>query len=220
MNWLRQNFPDVADLALKHLWLSVCAIALSICIAVPLGWIANHAPFLRGPLTTGTGLLYSVPSLPLLIAIPVVLGLPLQSDVTIIVALTVYGVALLVRSATDAFRAISNDVTLSATAIGYSSWSRFWRVDLPLAGPLLLAGIRVVVVSTVSLVTIGAVVGISSLGTLLTDGFQRGITAEIFTGLILTIVVAMLLDGCCLAADRMLFPWHRAPSHLRKRQLS
>ena len=95
----------------------------------------------------------------------------------------------------------------SAVAIGYSPRSLLWKVDLPLAIPVLLAGIRVVAVSTISLVTVGALIGISSLGTLLTDGFQRGITAEVATGLITTMLLALILDTLLLILGRLLTPW-------------
>ena len=132
-----------------------------------------------------------------------------SSDV-MITALTVYGCALLVRGAADAFASVPADVRLAAQATGHSRWAMFWGVELPLAGPVLLASLRVVAVSTVSLVTVGAVIGISSLGTLFTDGFQRGIEASILTGLVLTVVVAYALDAVCVLAGRLSMPWRRA----------
>jgi ABC-type proline/glycine betaine transport system permease subunit len=105
---------------------------------------------------------------------------------------------VLVRTAADAFDSVEPDVRQSATAMGFSSAGRFWGVDLPLAGPVLVSGLRVVIVSTVSLATVGAVIGVQSLGSLFTDGFQRGIQAEIFTGIVATIVLALALDWACV----------------------
>ncbi|MGY1883923.1 ABC transporter permease [Blastococcus sp. SYSU DS0753] len=212
MTWLRLNSALVVELTTTHLLLSAPAVLLSLVIAVPLGWVANRYRLARGPLLTGVGLLYAVPSLPLLIAIPAVLGTPLRSAATMVTALTVYGVALLVRSAADGFGSVPGHVTQSATAVGFSTWSRFWQVELPLAAPVVLAGLRVVVVSTVGLVTVGAVVGISSLGTLFTDGFQRGLPGEIVTGLVMTVLLALVLDGVCVLAGRVLLPWARTPA--------
>jgi osmoprotectant transport system permease protein len=93
--------------------------------------------------------------------------------------------------------------------VGFSNWTRFWQVDLPLAGPVLLAGMRVVAVSTVSLVTVGAVIGVQSLGSLFTDGFQRGIQAEIIAGLVATVGLALIFDGALVLLGRMLMPWTR-----------
>lgn len=210
MNWLSQHVDQVVELTLTHLRLSIPPILLSLVLAIAIGYLAHRQRLARGPLLTLTGLLYAIPSLPLLIMIPVVFGTPLRSDATMVIALTLYGVALLVRSAADAFDSVDAHVHETANAVGFSAWARFWRVELPLAGPVLLAGLRVVTVSTVSLVTVGAVIGIQSLGTLFTDGFQRGIQAEILTGVVLTVLVGYLLDSACVLSGRLLMPWTRA----------
>lgn len=212
MNWLSQNLHIVGQLLADHLVLSIPPILLSLLISVPLGRLAAGSPRLRTPLLTGTGLLYAIPSLSLFVIIPPILGLPIRSSATMITALTVYGCALLVRGAADAFASVPGDVRLAAMATGHSPWALFWRVELPLAGPVLLSSLRVVVVSTVSLVTVGAVIGISSLGTLFTDGFQRNIDASIITGIVLTVAVAFLLDGLTVLAARLALPWHRVVS--------
>lgn len=123
-------------------------------------------------------------------------------------------VALMVRSAADAFGAVDQKTRDAAVAVGYSPRSIFWTVDLPLATPVLLSGLRVVTVSTIGLVTIGALIGIPSLGSLLTDGFQRGITAEVVTGLLCTVVLALLLDALLLVFGRAITPWNRRPKRV------
>lgn len=210
MTWLATGWPQAVQLALVHLALSVPAVILSVLIAVPLGVLADRRPKLGGALLSTAGLLYALPSLPLLIIVPAVLGIPLRSPLTMVVVLTIYGVALLVRSVADAFAAVDGATRQAAVAIGHSPLAAFWQVELPLAIPVILSGIRVVVVSTVGLVTIGALVGISSLGTLFTDGFQRGIAEEVLTGIVLTVAVAMLLDMVVVIAGRVLTPWTRA----------
>lgn len=210
MKWLSQNYEQVVDLFWTHLALCVPAILLSLLIAVPLGWLAQHGRGLRGPVLVGVGLLYAIPSLPLFIIVPVLIGTPLRSATTMVVVLTVYGVAVLVRSAADAFAAVPAATRDAATAVGHTRWSAFWRVELPLAGPVLVAGLRVVTVSTVSLVSVGAVIGIQSLGTLFTDGFQRGIQAEVLTGMVLIVALAVALDGLVVLLGRLIMPWTRA----------
>ncbi|MDT9594097.1 ABC transporter permease subunit [Nocardioides zeae] len=210
MKWLSQSWELVVELTLAHLALSVPAVLASLLIAVPLGWTAHHVARVRGPLLVGVGLLYAIPSLPLFIIVPVLAGTPLRSAATMVIVLTVYGVAVMVRSAADAFASVPASARDAATAVGYARWSAFWRVELPLAGPVLLAGLRVVVVSTVSLVSVGAVIGIRSLGTLFTDGFQRGIQAEVVTGLVLIVALAVLLDQLCVLVGRLAMPWTRA----------
>jgi osmoprotectant transport system permease protein len=207
VNWLWSNLDLVGELALVHLALSVPAIILSFVVSVPLGWLAHRYRWSRGVLLALVGLLYAIPSLALFIALPAVTGLSLRSPVNLVIALTLYGVAVLVRTATDAFDAVERDIRQSATAMGYSSTGRFWGVELPLAGPVLLSGLRVVIVSTVSLATVGAVIGVQSLGSLFTDGFQRGIQVEIVTGIVATILLALLLDGLTVLLGRALMPW-------------
>jgi osmoprotectant transport system permease protein len=219
MNWVIENLPLIGQRTLEHLALSVPPIILSFVISVPIGWLANRYRWSRGVLLTVLGLLYAIPSLPLFVVLPIVLGTGLRDSVNVIVALTLYGIALMVRTTADALGSVSSDVTQSATAMGFSPWTRFWRVDLPLAGPVLLAGIRVVAVSTVSLVTVGAVLGIKSLGLLFTDGLQRNIVAEVATGMVATIALALLIDFALVLVGRLLMPWTRAVSTKRVRQL-
>ncbi|MBK0418230.1 ABC transporter permease subunit [Leucobacter sp. CSA1] len=207
MSWLASNWAQVLELAVDHLILSVPAILASVLIAVPIGRLAFRRPLLGSPLLGAASLMYAIPALPLLIIVPAVIGTALRSSATMIVALTVYGVALLVRTSADAFASVDGAVRDAALATGYSPLGVFWRVDLPLAVPVLVSGVRVVVVSTISLVTIGALIGVSSLGTLLTDGFQRGIAAEVATGLIATVVLALVLDAAVLALGRAVTPW-------------
>ncbi|MGJ3509075.1 ABC transporter permease [Enemella sp. A6] len=211
MTWLQYNWPWVIELLRAHLVLSAAAIVLSTLIAVPIGRLSFRRPLIGTPLLTAAALLYAIPALPLLIIIPAIIGTPLRSSATMITALTVYGVALLVRTAADAFGSVDKRTRDAAFAIGYSPRSVFWRVDLPLAVPVLLSGVRVMTVSTIGLVTIGALIGVPSLGNLLTDGFQRGIAAEVATGVIVTVVLALVLDGLLLLLGRALTPWRRRP---------
>jgi osmoprotectant transport system permease protein len=209
MNWLSRNWGEVLDLLGNHLILSVPSILISVLVAVPIGRLAFRRPVIGSPVLGAATLLYAIPALPVLVLIPAVAGLSPRSPWVMVIALSLYGIALLVRSAADAFAAVDRTVRQGALAVGYSATSVFWRVDLPLALPVLLPGIRVVTVSTISLVTIGALIGVPSLGSLLTDGFQRGITASVVTGIVATMVLALLLDGLLLLVGRWLTPWRR-----------
>lgn len=209
MTWIWSNLDMLGELTLLHLALCLPAIVLSFLIALPLGWLANRYQLSRGLLLTLCGLLYAIPSFPLLVTLPVVVGVEVRSPANLVIALTIYGVALMVRVVADGLAAVDPDVRQSAVAVGFSAWSSFWRVELPLAGPVLVAGIRVVTVSTVSLATVGAIIGIQSLGSLFTDGFQRGIQAEIVAGIVLTVLVALVLDALVVVIGRILMPWTR-----------
>ena len=215
MTWVVANLGLIWARMLDHVVLSLPPIVLCFVIAVPLGWLARRYRVSRGIILTGAGLLYAVPSLPLFFVLPAVIGTGLRSPLNVIIALTLYGVALMVRVVADGLESVDADVRQSASAVGYSAWSRFWQVELPLAGPVLLAGMRVVAVSTVSLVTVGAVIGVQSLGSLFTDGFQRGIQAEIIAGLVATVALALIFDGALVLAGRVLMPWTRKVAAVR-----
>ena len=215
MTWVLANLGLIWARPLDHIVLSLPPILLCFVIAVPLGWLAHRYSVSRGIILTGAGLLYAVPSLPLFFVLPAVIGTGLRSPLNVIIALTLYGVALMVRVVHDGLESVDADVRQSASAVGYSVWSRFWHVELPLAGPVLLAGMRVVAVSTVSLVTVGAVIGVQSLGSLFTDGFQRGIQAEIIAGLVATVALALACDAALVLAGRILMPWTRRVTQTR-----
>jgi osmoprotectant transport system permease protein len=215
VTWLWSNLDLVWLRTLDHIVLSLPPIVLSFVIALPLGWLANRYRPTRGAILSIAGLFYAIPSLPLLFILPVIIGTSLRSPANLIAALTLYGLALMVRVVADGLASVDPDVRQSATAVGFSAWSRFWLVELPLAGPVLLAGVRVVAVSTVSLATVGAVIGAKSLGSLFTDGFQRGIQVEIITGIVATVLLALVLDGAVVLLGRVLMPWTRRIRRIR-----
>lgn len=207
MTWLFDNFDYVWSLTVRHMWLSAIPIAIGFVIALPIGWYANRHPKLRGTLLSAGSILYTIPSLPLFVIIPGIIGLGILSPVNVIVALAIYAVAIMVRSASDAFGSVSPAVLDAASANGFSSAQRALRVELPLAGPVLLAGLRVVAVSTVSLVSVGALIGVSSLGSLFTDGYNRDFMTEIVIGVVATVIVALFFDLILVLAGRLLLPW-------------
>lgn len=209
MDWILANTGRIAELTLDHAALSLPAVLAAFLLSVPLAVLANRLRPLREPIVSGTGLLYAIPSLPLFIVLPIILGTGIRDPLNAVAALTLFGMALMVRSAAEALDAVSAEVRLAAAAQGYSSWGRFWTVDLPLAGPAMLAGLRVVSVSTISLATVSAVLGVPSLGSLFTDGFQRGIMESVLAGVVMTVVMALILDLLLVLSGRLLMPWAR-----------
>ncbi|MEJ7636287.1 ABC transporter permease [Aeromicrobium sp.] len=207
MSWLFDNFDYVWDLTVRHMWLSAIPIVVGFVVALPIGWYANRHRRVRGGLLGGVSILYTIPSLPLFVILPGILGTGFLSATNVLVGLTVYAVAIMVRSASDAFGSVSPAVLDAASASGYSSRGRALAVELPLAGPVLLAGLRVVAVSTVSLVSVGALIGVSSLGSLFTDGYQRDFRTEIVIGIAATVLVALVFDAVLVLAGRLLMPW-------------
>lgn len=217
MNWVLNNLDLIWSLSVDHLRQSIIPIVLGFVISLPLGWLAWRYRAARGGILTVTGLLYTIPSLALLPLLPVVLGTPYVSEVNLVVALTVYAIALMVRSVSDGLGSVDSSTRLAATAMGYPTVRRFWAVDLPLAGPVILAGLRVTAVSTISLATVGALIGVSNLGYLFTNGSQRRIIAEVLAGIVAVLVIALIVDFLLIIAGRMLMPWSRAGVKSKRR---
>ena len=210
MNWIASNIDLILELTIEHVRLAIIPIVLSFVLAIPLGWLANRNRALKA-IVIGTGsLLYTIPSLPLFVILPLILGTRVLSDINLIVALTIYGVAVMMRSATDALGSVDTVTMDSADAMGYSPWVRFWRVEVPLAGPVLLAGIRVVSVSTIALISVGVIIGSENLGYLFQTGKQRDILLAVVTGIVLTLILALIFDGIILLIARVAMPWNRA----------
>ena len=209
MTWLLRNSDLVTDLLVEHVWLALVPVALGLLLALPLGWAATRVPWLRFALLSSAGLLYTIPSLALFVSLPVVLGTRILSPLNIVVALTLYTVALLVRSVADALDAAPPAVLTAATAMGYRPLRRFVAVELPLAVPVIVAGLRVAAVSNISLVTVGSLIGIGGLGELFIVGFQRDYLTPLVVGLVGTLALALVIDAVLLLGDRIATPWAR-----------
>jgi osmoprotectant transport system permease protein len=225
VTWVVSNLALIIDLTIVHVRLSVLPIIIGFVLAIPLGWVAYRFRLTRGLILTLVGLLYTIPSLAMFVILPPLLGIGFLSEANVLIALTIYALAIMARSVADALASVDADVRQAATAVGYSSWSRFWLVDLPLAGPVLLAGLRVVAVSTVSLATVGIIVGAQSLGYLFTNGYQRQILASVLTGVVMTVLVALIFDRLLMLLGRWVMPWMRvgrtpSPSRFRPRRRS
>jgi osmoprotectant transport system permease protein len=215
VNWLGDNLDLIGSLTVQHIRLAIPPILLGFVISLPLGWLAYRFSLTRGLLLTLAGLLFTIPSLALFVLLPPLIGVSFLSETNLTIALTIYAVAIMSRSVADALESVDPAIRQSATAIGYGSWRRFWAVEFPLAGPVILAGLRVAAVSTISLVTVGILIGIDSLGYLFTNGFQRRIVVEIFSGVVMVVVIALVFDGLLVLLGRALMPWTRAQKLVR-----
>ncbi|GEL19813.1 glycine/betaine ABC transporter permease [Pseudonocardia asaccharolytica DSM 44247 = NBRC 16224] len=199
----------IRELTVQHLGFSLPPLLIGLLIALPLGWLANRTRTGRTVLINLAGLLFTIPSLALFVLLPIVLGTQILNPVNVIVALTIYTVALLVRTVADALAAVPQVVVNAATAMGFSPLRRFLAVELPMAVPVIVAGLRVAAVSAISLVTVGSVIGFGGLGRMFTDGFQRDIPQEITVGIVLVLALALAVDGLLLVFGRVLTPWAR-----------
>lgn len=205
--WLADNAGLLWELSVQHAQLSWLPIVAALLISLPIGWAAARHAALRGILLGVSGVLYAIPSLALFVVLPLIVGTSVLSPANVVVALSLYGIALQVRSTADAFAGIDRAPVSAAVALGYPAWKRVAMVELPLAGPVILAGLRVVSASTISLVSVGALIGVRSLGTLFTDGFQRSFPTEIIAGVVLTVLVAVVFDVVLVLVGKVLMPW-------------
>jgi len=212
MTWLRGHFVDVLSLAGQHIYLAGVPLVLGLLIALPLGWLACRYKVLYPFLIIGTGLLYTIPSLALFIMLPLLLPTKILDPNNVVVAMTIYTVALLVRTVADGLGAVPDAVNQSATAMGYKRLRRFMSVELPLAVPVISAGLRVAAVSNVSIVSVATLIGVSQLGSLFTDGFSRAFLDPIIVGVVACVLLALLFDVTILLVTRLATPWQRAGS--------
>lgn len=210
MEWFLANSTMVLERAGQHMVLALIPMVLGLLVSVPLAQLARRHRALRSVVLTASSLLYTIPSLALFIILPTILGTRILDPLNVLVALTVYAVALLVRAALDAFDSVAADVSQAAVAMGFKPLARFLRVDLPLSLPVLFAGLRVVSVSNISLVSVAALLGVGNLGMLFTSGMQRGFVTEVVVGIVAILVLALLMDAVLVLLERLLTPWERA----------
>lgn len=210
MSLFGTDLEEVAGLAAAHAYLAGVPLLLGLLISLPLGWLALRRRWLYPPLIAGTGLLYTIPSLALFVLLPGILGTKILDPINVIAAMTLYTIALLTRTVADGLASVPDHVTQAATAMGYGPLRRFFVVDLPLAVPVISAGLRVAAVSNVSMVSVAALIGVSQLGLLFTDGFSRSAMGPILVGVIACVILALLFDAIILAMTRVLTPWLRA----------
>ena len=209
MKWFLGHLDEVWQLMLSHAVLALIPLVVGLLLALPLGWLAKRYRVLYSPLIAGTGLLYTIPSLALFILMPLILGSGILDPVNVVVSLTIYTIALLVRTVADGLGSVPDDVLQAATAMGIGRVRRFWAVELPLAVPVIAAGLRVAAVSNVSIVSVAALLGIPQLGSLFTDGFARNFLDPIVVGILACMVLALAMDLAILLTSRAVTPWLR-----------
>ncbi|MBU2670354.1 ABC transporter permease [Actinoplanes bogorensis] len=209
ITYLSNNSEIIWAALRQHIALALIPVVLGFLLALPIGYLGVRFPWLYHPLVNVAGVLYSIPSLALFVFLPVVLGTKILSPLNIVVALTIYTVALLARTVADGLRSVDRLVTESATAMGYRRFRRLIDVELPVALPVILAGLRVATVSNISLVSVGALIGIGGLGQLFTRGFQLFYIQPILVGIILSVLLAGVADLIIVLIQRAVTPWTR-----------
>ena len=208
LDYLRDNSDAVLAATEQHVVLTSVSVALGLLLSVPLALLARRLPWLRGPLVGLTGVLYTIPSLALFAVLAPVTGL---TGTTVVIGLTAYTLLVLVRNVLAGLDAVPADVREAALGTGMGPAQLFLHVDLPLALPSVLAGLRVATVSTVALTTVGVVVSNGGLGQVVLEGFGNNLyRAQILTGTVLCVLLALVADALLLVLERALTPWTRA----------
>lgn len=207
MRYLLTHLSEAWDLTLIHLWLSLLPLVLGLLIAVPLGALVHRTSVLRRFTTVVASVIFTVPSLALFVVLPLIIPTRILDEANVIVALTLYTVALLVRAVPEALDAVPPAVLDAATAVGYKPLTRIIKVELPLAIPVLIASLRVVAVTNISMVSVGSVIGIGGLGTWFTEGYQADKSDQIIAGIIAIFVLAILVDTLIMFIGKLTTPW-------------
>jgi osmoprotectant transport system permease protein len=206
-DWLGRNLDVVLSDLQQHIEITLASLALGALIAFPVGLIAYRWRRSYPPILAITQVLYTIPSLALFVLLINAVGLGTEP---VIIGLAIYSLVILVRNLVEGLRGVPPEVTDAATAMGYRETRRLFAVELPLALPAIVAGLRVATVSTISLVSVGALIGTGGLGQLFIHGFQIDNPIEIWTGILLTVVLALVFDLLIVAGGRLLTPWTRA----------
>ncbi len=197
-----------------HVWLSALPVLIGLVISLPLGWLARRYRWTYPPLISITGLLYTIPSIALFVIVPPLFGLRSLDPLQVPIALTVYSVALLVRVVADGLGSVPDDVLQAATAMGFGRFRRLVSVELPIAVPVIAAGLRVATVSNVSLVAVAGTIGMDNLGRLFDQGIQLSTPTAyyppIVLGIILCVLLATAFDVLIVLGNRAVTPWRRA----------
>jgi osmoprotectant transport system permease protein len=198
--------PEIQHATLEHLEITALSVLLGVVIAFPLALLARRFARLESTTVGVATAIYTIPSLALL---PLMVPFTGLSKTTVVIALALYALTILVRSMLEGLRSVPDEVIESARGLGYGTGRLLIRVELPLATPVIMAGLRVATVSTVALTTVGSLVAYGGLGNLIKDGVNSNFRAELFTASVLCVVLAVLLDVLLVLAQRLLTPWTR-----------
>ena len=206
LDYVTDRQQEIVDATVQHIAITVVSVVLGLLIAFPLALLARGLPRLESAVLGITTGIYAVPSLALF---PLLVPFTGLTATTVVIGLALYALTILVRSLLEGLRSVPAEVRESATGLGYGRGALLLRIELPLALPVLMAGLRVATVSTVALTTVGSLVAYGGLGNLIKDGVLTNFRAELFTASLLCVVLAFVLDALLVVAQRALTPWAR-----------
>ena len=210
--WIGRHTDDVVARIVKHVIFTGIAVGIGFAISLALSLLIVRYRWTYGPVTGIAGFLYTIPSLALFGLLIPITGLTVT---TAEIALVSYTLLILIRNTVAGLDAVPRDVRDAALGMGFSPLQLLLRVDLPLALPVIVAGLRVDTVTTVGLVTVTALIGMDNLGSFITDGLQRLFVTPILVGAVLSIALAVVADLALLGAERLIPPWTRVSVEAR-----
>ncbi|OLT28361.1 ABC transporter permease [Actinomadura sp. CNU-125] len=205
--WIGEHTSDLAENAVLHLRLALLPVLFGLLISLPLGVLCRRFGWLYPPTLTLANVLYAIPSLALFMVFIQYTGL---TPSTVIIPLTLYSLSVLIPNVVDGLGSVSEPVRQAATAMGFGSFRRLVRVELPIAVPVVIAGTRVAAVSSISLVAVGQLIGQGGLGYDIVRGYQLQFPTQILAASVLIVVLALVTDAILVALQRFLTPWARA----------
>ncbi len=207
--WVLDHLDELGLRTLQHFGLAVLAVGVGFALSMALSILAVRVRVAMGPIISLTGIFYTIPSLALFAALVPVTGLSL---LTAEVPLVLYTLLIFVRNISAGLDGVPPDVIEAADGMGYPSRARLLRVELPLAMPLIVAGVRLASVSTIGLVTISGILGdrFGGLGFFIFEGYRRGFPTEIVAGAVPSVILALVVDRLLVVAGDRLTPWTRA----------
>nr|WP_202502255.1 ABC transporter permease [Streptomyces sp. SID5785] len=214
--YLRTRSQELVDATVQHVGITVASVLIGVVISLPLALLARRGRVFAAPVLGVTTVVYSIPSLAMFSLLLPLFGLSASLVVT---GLVLYSLTILVRNILAGLQSVPEEATEAARGMGYGPLRLFWEVELPLALPALLAGVRIATVSTVALTTVGAIVDYGGLGTLILDGLDSDFKAQVLTASVLCVVLAILADLLLLGLQRRLTPWTRATAVRSGRRL-
>lgn len=207
-DWILANLDEIGQRLGEHVLMTIGAVTIGFVVSFALALAIRRYPRLYAPILGLTGLLYAIPSLALFSLLIPFTGLTL---LTAEIALVMYTLLILVRNLVTALNGVSPDVLEAADGMGLTRMQRLWRVELPIASPVIVAGVRIATVTTVGLVTVTALIGLGGLGYLIVNsGISRSFPTSIYTGVFLSVALAVLADLVLLWVQRRLTPWAQA----------
>ena len=203
-DWIAGHLDEIAFRLGEHLELTVIAVGLGTLIAAGLSLLILRSPRLEGPITWVTGTLYTIPSLALFALLVPITGL---SVVTAEIGLVSYTLLILIRNIIRGIRGVPADVREAAVGMGYTERQLLWRIEVPLALAVIMAGIRLATISSIGLVTVTSLIGQGGFGFLILIGIQRFFSTELIVGAVLSVALAIGADGLLVLLQRWLMPW-------------